>query len=84
MSVKMKKVVSRKLFLFGKYSLALLPPKKWLNKLGIKKGDTVDIKLDSSKRRLIIQFESRSHKETIESGKEKKSTKNGWEPIPRL
>ena len=85
MSFKMKKVVRRKLFLFGRYSLALLPPKKWLSKLGVQRGDLVDIELDSPKRRLIVRFVNQpknqpTKKKTVGNGK----TRNGWEPIPRI
>ena len=77
-------MVTRKLFLFGKYSLALLPPKKWLSKLGIKEGDTVGMQLDSSKRRLIVYFDSKRMEKATKTNKNNKPSKNGWEPIPRL
>jgi bifunctional DNA-binding transcriptional regulator/antitoxin component of YhaV-PrlF toxin-antitoxin module len=46
----------RKLFLFGKYSLALLPPKKWLTEMNIKKGDSVELELDKARKRIIIHL----------------------------
>lgn len=88
MSFKMKKTIKRKLFLFGRYSLALLPPKKWLSKLGIKEGDYVDMELNTSKRRLIIQFRSSEldspDTKTTKSPTDTDKSKNGWEPIPRI
>lgn len=46
----------RKLFLFGKYSLALLPPKKWLTELGVKQGDVVHLEFDSKRRRIVVRL----------------------------
>lgn len=82
----MARSTQRKLFLFGRYSLALLPPKKWLSQLGVKVGDTVTVELDKTKRRLIIRFDnphpiSAEHK-TSKHGK--KSDPDGWQPIPQL
>lgn len=82
----MGKITQRKLFLFGRYSLALLPPKKWLSQIGARAGDEVTVELDKTKRRLIVRFDN-----PTASGKPKKSTKpsskndaDDWQPIPQL
>jgi len=49
---------TRKLFLFSRYSLALLLPKTWLNELGIERGELVTLKLDRKRSRIIIKFNS--------------------------
>ena len=85
----MKKVVRRKLFLFGRYSLALLPPKKWLTKLGVEEGDSVEIEMNASKNRMIIHFHPENKTQTTPD-KDKPTSKkpdkpnDGWEPIPQL
>ena len=81
----MKKVVRRKLFLFGRYSLALLPPKKWLSKMGVKRGDLVDIELDDPRRQLIVRFVNQPKNKPVKKktmGNDK--PRNGWDPIPRI
>jgi antitoxin component of MazEF toxin-antitoxin module len=45
---------TRKLFLFGRYSLALLLPKRWLTELGIVAGQQVELKFDKTKKRVIV------------------------------
>ena len=77
----------RKLFLFGKYSLALLPPKKWLTELGIKKGDSVTLELDRSRRRIVVRLaEEAGQTPTNTSPKSIKpeETNDDWESIPEL
>ncbi|MEX2361908.1 MAG: AbrB/MazE/SpoVT family DNA-binding domain-containing protein, partial [Patescibacteria group bacterium] len=79
----MAKTTRRKLFLFGKYSLALLPPKKWLSKIGVKVGDEVEIELDSTKRRLIVRFDPKLLPEGKKTKKtlSQKTNPDDWEPI---
>lgn len=48
--------MSRKLFLFGRYSLALLLPKKWLTELGVKRGESVEMELDRRRGRVVLRF----------------------------
>jgi antitoxin component of MazEF toxin-antitoxin module len=86
----------RKLFLFGKYSLALLPPKKWLSEMNIKKGDSVELELDKSRKRIIIHLNQPSGavdgldlkkivSPIISTKPTKKSAKpDGWQSIPEL
>lgn len=89
----MAKKSSRKFFLFGRYSLALLLPKKWLTELGINRGDAVDLEYDRKRRRIVIRpafttadsiDENRRSKppkavKAIESGQD-----NDLEPIPQI
>ncbi len=82
----MTKTTQRKLFLFGRYSLALLPPKKWLSQLGVKAGDEVTVELDKTKRRLIVRFDN-SAKTASPQKPPKTASKNDpddWQPIPQL
>jgi len=91
MSVMAKKT-SRKFFLFGRYSLALLIPKKWLNELNVKRGDVVGLEFDRKRRRIVLritdQISSFGDKtETERSKSETLLTKNneeGLEPIPQI
>ncbi len=82
----MAKSARRKLFLFGRYSLALLPPKKWLSELGAKKGDVVTVELDKTRRRLVVRLDepntqSANNKRT---DSKPKPSGDGWEEIPQL
>jgi hypothetical protein len=81
----MRKSSQRKLFLFGRYSLALLPPKKWLNELGVEAGDRATVEFDKTKKRLIVSFGS-SHDNPVRKPSQNKPTpsEDGWQPIPRL
>lgn len=77
----------RKLFLFGKYSLALLPPKKWLTELGIKQGDNVMLELDRSRRRIVVRLspaELTDKPSQPKSDVKKSETGEEWESIPEL
>jgi hypothetical protein len=47
---------ARKLFLFGRYSLALLLPKKWLTELTVERGDLVTMEYDRRRARIILRF----------------------------
>lgn len=69
----------RKLFLFGRYSLAILLPKKWLGLLGAKRGEQVILELDRKRRRIVIRFSNQS----IQTGANPED-KTDWEPIPQL
>lgn len=82
MSFIMRKSSKRKLFLFGRYSLALLPPKKWLSDLGIKAGDEALVEFDKTKKRLIVSF-SQSVKEDVAAQKSVDQP-DDWQPIPKL
>lgn len=46
----------RKLFLFGRYSLALLLPKKWLKDTDNDAGDEMDLEFDQARGRIIIRL----------------------------
>ncbi len=81
----------RKLFLFGKYSLALLPPKKWLNELGIKKGDTVGLEFDRTRKRIVIRLGDTVEKDEAPeiakeeiSHKESEDISEDWQSIPEI
>ena len=85
MSYIMNKLSKRKLFLFGRYSLALLLPKKWLTEMMIKAGDTVNVKFERDKRQVIIYFGKPKKKLAEESEKPKEPvSKDDLEPIPQL
>lgn len=82
MSFIMRKSSRRKLFLFGRYSLALLPPKKWLSDLGVKAGDEAIVEFDKTKKRLIVSF-SHQFNEDLTNNK-KIDQPDDWQPIPKL
>ena len=42
--------------MFGKYSLALLPPKKWLNEIGVAQGDFVELEFDRKRKKIVLKF----------------------------
>jgi bifunctional DNA-binding transcriptional regulator/antitoxin component of YhaV-PrlF toxin-antitoxin module len=46
---------NRKLFLFGRYSIALLLPKKWLSEFGAGPGQDVVLEFDASRKRIIVR-----------------------------
>jgi len=82
----MAKSSSRKLFLFGKYSLALLLPKKWLQELGVKGGEYVGLEYDRRRRRIVIRFDATNpnSRPTKTTAKSKSSEESDWQPIPQL
>ncbi|MBI4947937.1 AbrB/MazE/SpoVT family DNA-binding domain-containing protein [Candidatus Berkelbacteria bacterium] len=81
----MGKISNRKLFLFGKYSLAVLPPKKWLSELGVKRGDNVELELDRTKGRIIIKTGKPAPKKISKpKNRTDKPSKDDWQPIPQL
>lgn len=87
MPSKMAKKTSRKLFLFGRYSLALLLPKKWLNELNAQRGDLVDLEFDRKRGRVVIRFNHQLEKTTPQAERpttRKTETPDGFEPIPEL
>lgn len=77
----MTKSSERKLFLFGRYSLALLLPKKWLTELRAKRGDIVSLKYDAQKGQIIVSFSEDTKKKPVTR---QKSSPEDWEPIPQL
>ncbi|MEK7548754.1 MAG: AbrB/MazE/SpoVT family DNA-binding domain-containing protein [Patescibacteria group bacterium] len=52
----MAKYSTRKLLLFGRYSLALLLPKSWLSQLQIEAGDSVELEFDHQGRQIVVTF----------------------------
>jgi len=84
----MRQHTARKLFLFGRYSLALLLPKKWLRTLGVGRGETVQLELDRKRRRIVVRLNSaRTPPETTTKPGVKppsSSEKSDLEPIPPL
>jgi hypothetical protein len=79
----MRKSSQRKFFLFGRYSLAILPPKKWLSELEVKAGKACVMELDRKKKRIIMHLDASKEKET-KYLPSKTSDKDDWEPIPPL
>jgi len=84
----MAKTSSRKLFLFGRYSIALLLPKKWLVEHNVKIGDIIDLELDNKKERIIVKLNSSApakakikKKSSRQAGE---NDKTDWEPIPQM
>lgn len=51
---------TRKLFLFGRYSLALLLPKKWLRELGVGPGQPVDLEYDRARGRIVMRLSDKT------------------------
>ncbi len=79
----MAKKASRKFFLFGKYSLALLLPKKWLTELGADRKTTVSLEYDHKKKRIIVKFSPTSSSKTTKPKKDKQLDET-WQPIPQI
>jgi len=80
----MRKTTLRKFFLFGRYSLAILPPKKWLTELDVKAGDSSLMEFDRKKQRIIIHLQQPEVKlETIKNPDQLEKT-DDWQPIPPL
>ncbi len=78
---------ARKLFLFGRYSLALLLPKKWLRELGIGPGANVQLEFDKTRGRIVIRLAGNptTTSEAKKAPANKKGDKDpGWQPIPQL
>lgn len=76
-------VDQRKLFLFSRYSLALLLPKIWLKELGAERGELVTLNLDRKRGRIVLQFNAKdSPADAIETPI--LLSQDGLEPIPQL
>ncbi len=82
----MARHTDRKLFLFGRYSLALLLPKLWLKELGIQAGSLVHLEFDRSRARIVVRLRPAPTKELPQTKKRKTPPKpdTGWEPLPEL
>ena len=80
----MKKTSIRKFFLFGHYSLAILPPKKWLTEFNVKEGDCRVIELDRKKQRLIIHLKEVEMQDDDNHAEPEATKKDDWQPIPPL
>jgi bifunctional DNA-binding transcriptional regulator/antitoxin component of YhaV-PrlF toxin-antitoxin module len=83
----MAKHSRRKLFLFGKYSLALLLPKKWLVEQGVEIGDEVELEYYSKKGRVIVKLDAKPISSAKKTSKPKSKTakkSDDWEPIPQI
>lgn len=84
----MPRMSARKLFLFGRYSLALLLPKKWLRELEVGPGQNVQLEFDKTRKRIVIRLTDSTP--TAPTTKKKTSNpqkppKDGdWQPIPQL
>lgn len=77
----------RKLFLFGKYSLALLPPKQWLQEMGVQIGDTAELELDKTRQRIIVRFGKTDPNKSLPKTTKKRSDGSDdseYEPIPPI
>lgn len=80
----MAKKASRKFFLFGKYSLALLLPKKWLTELGADRKTTVNLEYDAQKKRIIVKFSQSTNTPLKKKSKKAKQLDETWQPIPQI
>ncbi len=87
----MARIDKRKLFLFGKYSLALLPPKKWLTEIGVKQGDLVQLEFDRKRKRIVLRMDGQDKeikppviaKEEITHDEPEKDSED-WQSIPEI
>jgi len=70
----------RKLFLFGRYSLALLLPKKWLSDLGALRGDAVSMEYDRARRRIVLRFDSDNSEVNVKATAKPKTTAKQVKP----
>lgn len=75
----------RKLFLFGRYSLALLLPKVWLKELGINAGSQVHLEFDRARKRIVVRLEGGEPTVKPQTRKHNpKPAESGWTPLPEL
>jgi hypothetical protein len=77
----------RKIFLFGRYSLALLLPKRWLNELGVKAGTVARLELDRARKRIVVRLGDENPPAPTRPKKSKLSeqgSEDEFEPIPQL
>lgn len=81
----MARHTDRKLFLFGRYSLALLLPKTWLRELGVTAGSQVHLEFDRARKRIVVRLHAT---EPIVSSttvkKNSKAPEADWTPLPEL
>ena len=76
---------ARKLFLFGRYSLALLLPKKWLTELGVERGALVTMEYDRRRGRVVLRFgTSLDTNKPIVNKPLNVSDRDDLEPIPQI
>lgn len=81
----MKRVSKRKFFLFGKYSLALLLPKKWLTEFQIESGDVREIELDRKRGKIIVNLGEGEPARPADRKEDEPDLKtDGFSPIPPL
>ena len=84
----MAKKSARKLFLFGRYSLAMLLPKKWLTEIGAKRGELVAMEFDRRRGRIVLRFnqsaETNSAKDVVVTKLKKPEPASDLQPIPEL
>ncbi|HSX42066.1 MAG TPA: AbrB/MazE/SpoVT family DNA-binding domain-containing protein [Candidatus Saccharimonadales bacterium] len=82
----MPRISQRKLFLFGRYSLALLLPKKWLRELGIEPGAKVQLEFDKTRSRIVIRLNTAAPTKPAKGTQSPKRLAKdaGWQPIPPL
>jgi hypothetical protein len=84
----MAKKDARRLFLFGRYSLAMLLPKKWLIEIGAKRGELVAMEFDRRRRRIVLRFsqnpETRLVDVIVPTKSKKPEPSSDLQPIPEL
>ena len=81
----MAKKDARKLFLFGRYSLALLLPKKWLTELGVKRGEVVAMEFDRRRGRIVLRFNvQQTPAKPVADRPIKATERDDLEPIPQI
>ena len=74
----------RKLFLFGRYSLALLLPKTWLRELGIAAGSHVHLEFDRARKRIVIRLTENAAVSQKRVVKDAQAVSDDWTPVPEL
>lgn len=74
----------RKLFLFGRYSLALLLPKAWLKELGVIAGNQVHLEFDRARKRIIVRLQPTETAPTATRKKAQQNPDTDWTPLPEL
>lgn len=84
----MAKKSARKLFLFGRYSLAMLLPKKWLTEIGAKRGELVAMEFDRRRRRIVLRFNQNAEvslvKDVVPTKTKQPEPPSDLQPIPEL
>jgi hypothetical protein len=74
----------RKLFLFGRYSLALLLPKIWLKELGITAGNQVHLEFDRARKRIVVRLNDQARLTNRARKKPSHTVGSDWTPLPEL